>query len=95
MFLYPTNKDLPAEASAHRFRADLLDRLAFDVVTLPPLRARHGDVPLLGFAPRMSASSVEIRPAPRLGEHSDEVLADDLGMSAEQLAGLRGEGIIR
>jgi len=42
-----TNKDLPAEASAQRFRADLLDRLAFDVVTLPPLRARHGDVPLL------------------------------------------------
>ncbi|HRQ83095.1 MAG TPA: helix-turn-helix domain-containing protein, partial [Azospirillaceae bacterium] len=42
-----TNADLPALAAAGRFRADLLDRLAFDVVTLPPLRARGEDVPLL------------------------------------------------
>jgi psp operon transcriptional activator len=38
-----TNADLPALAAAGRFRADLLDRLAFDVVTLPPLRARPDD----------------------------------------------------
>ncbi len=42
-----TNGDLPALAEAGRFRADLLDRLAFDVVTLPPLRARPEDVALL------------------------------------------------
>ncbi|CAO3448571.1 Psp operon transcriptional activator [Azospirillum argentinense] len=42
-----TNADLPALAEAGRFRADLLDRLAFDVVTLPPLRARREDIPIL------------------------------------------------
>jgi psp operon transcriptional activator len=39
-----TNVDLPAMAAAGAFRADLLDRLAFDVVTLPPLRARPADI---------------------------------------------------
>jgi psp operon transcriptional activator len=42
-----TNLDLPSEAEAGRFRDDLLDRLAFDVLTVPPLRARRDDVPLL------------------------------------------------
>jgi psp operon transcriptional activator len=42
-----TNADLPALAAEGRFRPDLLDRLAFDVVTLPPLRARPEDIPLL------------------------------------------------
>jgi psp operon transcriptional activator len=39
-----TNLDLPALAAKGEFRADLLDRLAFDVVTLPPLRARPSDI---------------------------------------------------
>jgi psp operon transcriptional activator len=42
-----TNVDLPAEVAAGRFRADLLDRLAFEVVTLPPLRARPEDILVL------------------------------------------------
>ncbi len=42
-----TNADLPALAADGKFRDDLLDRLAFDVLTLPPLRARTGDIPLL------------------------------------------------
>jgi psp operon transcriptional activator len=42
-----TNVDLPALAEDGRFRSDLLDRLAFDVVTVPPLRERIEDVPLL------------------------------------------------
>lgn len=39
-----TNVDLPTEADAGRFRHDLLDRLAFDVLTVPPLRERPGDI---------------------------------------------------
>jgi psp operon transcriptional activator len=42
-----TNVDLPSEAKAGRFRHDLLDRLAFEVLTVPPLRARPEDIPVL------------------------------------------------
>ena len=42
-----TNENLPALAERGRFRSDLLDRLSFEVITLPPLRARQGDIPLL------------------------------------------------
>ena len=42
-----TNEDLPALAAAGQFRFDLLDRLAFDVITLPPLREREEDILLL------------------------------------------------
>ncbi len=41
------NQDLPQLAAAGHFRHDLLDRLAFDVITLPPLRARKEDIELL------------------------------------------------
>ncbi|EKK5378189.1 phage shock protein operon transcriptional activator [Morganella morganii] len=39
-----TNADLPALAAEGKFRADLLDRLAFDVVNIPPLRERPRDL---------------------------------------------------
>ncbi len=49
------NADLPAMAKRGEFRADLLDRLSFDVITLPPLRYRREDIPLLAeyFATNM------------------------------------------
>lgn len=52
-----TNENLPRLVDDGRFRADLLDRLSFEVVTLPPLRLRAGDVPLLAehFGRRMAA----------------------------------------
>jgi len=52
-----TNEDLPRAAEEGRFRADLLDRLSFEVITLPPLRAREGDVRVLAdhFGRRMAA----------------------------------------
>jgi psp operon transcriptional activator len=39
-----TNADLPALARQGTFRADLLDRLAFDVINVPPLRDRREDI---------------------------------------------------
>ena len=52
-----TNADLPNLAEQGNFRADLLDRLSFDVVHLPPLRHRPEDIPELAqhFAVQMSA----------------------------------------
>ena len=42
-----TNEDLPSLWEQGKFRADLLDRLAFDVITLPPLRERKEDILML------------------------------------------------
>ena len=42
-----TNEDLPTLADRGEFRADLLDRLAFDVITLPPMRERKDDIMVL------------------------------------------------
>ena len=55
----------------------------------------HGEVPLLGFAPRLSGSAVPIRRAPLLGEHTAEVLAADLGMLPGELQELHAAGVIR
>ena len=51
-----TNEDLPRMAAEGRFRPDLLDRLCFEVITLPPLRVREGDIYVLSdyFGRRMA-----------------------------------------
>jgi len=51
-----TNADLPGLAREGRFMRDLLDRLTFEVLFLPPLRERAEDIPLLAahFAQRMA-----------------------------------------
>ncbi|MBA6412500.1 phage shock protein operon transcriptional activator [Parahaliea sp. F7430] len=50
-----TNADLPNLAQEGKFRADLLDRLSFDVVHLPSLQQRPEDIPQLAehFAMQM------------------------------------------
>lgn len=51
-----TNAHLPDAVADGTFRADLLDRLSFEVITLPPLRGREGDVEVLAehFGRRMA-----------------------------------------
>jgi crotonobetainyl-CoA:carnitine CoA-transferase CaiB-like acyl-CoA transferase len=53
-----------------------------------------GEIPLLGFPPRLSESEVPIKAAPLLGKHTAEVLAQDLGMDATALKTLRDSGIV-
>ncbi len=51
-----TNADLKGMAQSGAFKSDLLDRLSFEVLFLPPLRKREGDIMLLAhhFAQRMA-----------------------------------------
>jgi psp operon transcriptional activator len=51
-----THEDLPTLAEEGKFRPDLLDRLAFDVITLPALRDRPEDILQLAahFAVKMA-----------------------------------------
>ena len=53
-----------------------------------------GTVPLLGFPPRFSDSEVELQCAPLLGEHTDAVLADELGLGDDELAELKTQGAV-
>jgi len=70
-----TNEDLPKLAEEGRFRSDLLDRLAFDVLTLPPLRERESDIMLLAehFAISM-AKELEREFFPGFSETAREAL---------------------
>lgn len=61
-----TNRDLPAEVAAGRFRQDLYFRLAGAVVPVPPLRSRLEDLPIL--VPRLleDLGRPDVRPTPEV-----------------------------
>jgi len=70
-----TNADLPQMVQDGTFRADLLDRLAFDVVLLPPLRQRQSDIMLMAdhFAIQM-CRELKLPLFPGFTDHARDVL---------------------
>ncbi|WP_338467955.1 phage shock protein operon transcriptional activator [Novosphingobium sp. ZN18A2] len=72
-----TNEDLPRAVEEGRFRADLLDRLSFEVITLPPLRAREGDVGVLAdFFGRRMAAELGWEAWPGFADHTAQALEE-------------------
>jgi DNA-binding NtrC family response regulator len=70
-FLAATNRDLEAEVSRGGFRRDLYFRLNGMSLTIPPLRERSRDLPLLA---RAFVASLSRGPAPRISEAAMEAL---------------------
>jgi len=72
-----TNSDLPAMAETGAFMPDLLDRLSFEVLMLPPLRERKEDISLLAnhFAARM-AFELDWAKMPEITEDAMSLLLD-------------------
>lgn len=70
-----TNVDLKARTLTGEFLPDLLDRLSFEVITLPPLRNRQGDVMLLAhlFAARM-AGELGLKHSPAFSPEAVELM---------------------
>ncbi len=57
--------------------------------------AVFGKVKMQGVFPKLSETPGAVRwPGPALGEHTDVVLAERLGLSAEKIATLRAEGVV-
>ncbi|HXJ82319.1 MAG TPA: CoA transferase [Candidatus Methylomirabilis sp.] len=56
---------------------------------------RAGKVRMVGAPVRLSATPGSVRtPSPTLGEHTDEVLRDLLGLAADEIAALRAAGVL-
>jgi formyl-CoA transferase len=53
-----------------------------------------GELQMPAFPVRFDGAPAPIRPSPLLGEHTTEVFADWLGMSAGELEGLRKDGVV-
>ena len=75
-----------------------------EVLEDPHLRAREtvvevddaerGRYPALGTPVKLASGTLPVSPAPLLGQHSEEVLSELLGIGHEELGRLRTEGVI-
>jgi DNA-binding NtrC family response regulator len=65
-FVLATNRDLDALLAADRFRSDLYYRLSTHEISLPPLRERRDDLPLLASLFAAEAASELKQPPPNL-----------------------------
>lgn len=80
-----TNADLPSMVSKNEFKADLLDRLSFEVLKVPPLRERGHDILLL-------AHHFALRMAMELGRHDTPEFSESV---VEQLLEYEWPGNVR
>ena len=71
-----SNRDLEKEVAAGRFRQDLFFRLNVVPLTLPPLRARQDDIPLLAAHFAGSLAAKYGQPTPELDPNLIEVLQE-------------------
>jgi len=71
-----TNKDLRQEMKAKRFREDLFYRLCVVPITLPPLRERRNDIPLLVEHFLRRACEQSGRQVPMVSDEAISILMD-------------------
>jgi formyl-CoA transferase len=97
-------RELLALLEKHGVPSGLIYRTA-DMLSDPHFAARQaivttqhpqfGALRMQNVAPRLSATPSSVRtPAPELGQHNDEVYRGLLGLTPEQLAPLRANGVI-
>lgn len=99
-----TNADLPSMVKSGKFKDDLLDRLSFEVLYLPPLRARKEDILYLGrhFAAQMS-HELGREEAPRFSASAEKKIENyswpgnirELKNVVERSVYRSGDGVIR
>jgi formyl-CoA transferase len=68
----------------------LIEREMIQVVNHPT----RGAVETIGNPIRLDQRATRLQPAPLLGEHTDEVLAAELGLGADELDSLRSAGVL-
>ena len=95
-------RELAAGATTARVRLRLLDeaenqeRLAQAARRgiIQTMRHPNGELRMPTFPVRFDGAPAPVTPAPLLGEHTAEVFGEWLGMSADDVAMLRAEGVV-